>query len=93
MALIGFALLGIALIWFLRKLWVSYTSAGGTDFMMPVFDAALYPPILAAVGLYLVLGYFKVDLSIWVYVAIWFGSTALAAGTIKLAELMGDKPL
>lgn len=94
MALIGgFALLGIAVVWFLRKLWVSYTSAGGTDFAMPVYDAALYPPILTAVGLYLVLRHFEVDLSIWIYVAIWFGATALAAATIKLAELIGDKPL
>jgi hypothetical protein len=60
MAFIGFALLGVAVIWYVRKLYVSYTSAGGTDFMMPVYDAALYPPILAAVGLYLVL--FKADL-------------------------------
>ena len=93
MALIGFALLGVAVIWYLRKLYVSYTSAGGTDFAMPVYDAALYPPILATVGSYLVLGYFEVDLEIWIYVAIWFGSTLFAAGTIKLAELVGDKPL
>ncbi len=93
MALFGFALLGIAVIWYLRKLYVSYSSAGGTDFMMPVYDAALYPPILATVGLYLVLRDFEVDLDIWIYVAIWFGSTLLAAGTIKLAELLGDKPL
>lgn len=93
MALIGFALLGAAVIWYLYKLYVSYTSAGGTDFAMPVYDAALYPPILAAVGLYLVLGHFEVDLHIWIYVAIWFGSAVLVAATIKLAELMGDKPL
>ena len=93
MVLIGFALLAIAVVWYLRKLYVSYTSAGGTDFMMPVYDAALYPPILAAVGLYLVLGYFEVTLAIWIYVGIWFGSALLAAVTIKLVELVGDKPL
>lgn len=93
MALIGFALLGAAVVWYLYKLYVSYSSAGGTDFMLPVFDAALYPPILATVGLYLVLRYFEIDLSIWIYVAIWFGSTILSAVTIKLAELVGDKPL
>ena len=93
MVLIGFAHLAIAVVWYLRKLYVSYTSAGGTDFMMPVYDAALYPPILAAVGLYLVLGYFEVTLAIWIYVGIWFGSALLAAVTIKLVELVGDKPL
>jgi len=93
MAVIGFVLIGAAAIWFLYKLYVSYTSAGGTDFMMPVYDAALYPPILNAVGLYLVLWYFEVDWSFWIFASICLGSAVLAAGTIKLAELVGDKPL
>jgi len=93
MILIGYAMIGVAAIWFLYKLYVSYTSAGGTDFAMPVFDAAMYPPILVAIGFYLVLGAYAVDWSVWIYIGIWFGSTVLAVATIKLAEFLGDKPL
>jgi hypothetical protein len=93
MIFIGYAMIGAAAIWFLYKLYVSYTSAGGTDFALPVFDAALYPPILVAVGLYLVLPAYEVNWSVWIYIAIWVGSTVLAVAAIKLAEFLGDKPL
>lgn len=93
MIVIGFAMIGVATIWFLYKLYISYTSAGGTDFAMPVFDAALYPPILCAVGLYLVLKAYEVTWSVWIYVGIWFGSTVLAVAIIKLAEHLGDREI
>ena len=86
MVLIGFALLAAGVILYLYMLYVSYTSAGGTDFAMPVHKATLFSPILLAVGLYLVLGYFEVVLSIWIYVAIWFGSAVFAWATIELAD-------
>ena len=93
MIFIGGCLLVVAAVWFIRKVHISYTSAGGTDFEMPVFDAAVYPPILTAVGLYLVLSSNDISWSVWIYVAIWAGTTAVAAGVIKLAGVWGDKPL
>ena len=93
MALIGYALIAIAAGWLLYKLYVSYSSAGGTDFAVPVYDAALYPPIMAAVGLYLVMWTADEAWSIWIYLGIWLGATAVCAGLIRLMEELGDQPL
>jgi hypothetical protein len=92
-ALIGYALIAIAAGWLLYKVYVSYTSAGGTDFAMPVYDAALYPPILGTAGLYLVMWGAEDAWSIWIYLAIWLVATLLSAGLIRLMEELGDKPL
>lgn len=91
--ILGYVLMVAAAGWFLYKAVVSYNSAGGTDFAVPVFDAAVYPPIMTAVGLYLVLDHYEIGWSKWIYVAIWLGLTAVAVGAIKLAEEIGDKPL
>ena len=93
MIAIGYALIVIATIWFLYKLYVSYTSAGGTDFQMPVYDAAMYPPIMGAVGLYLVLRVYEVEWPVWAFFAIWIGLTAVFVGAIRGMEELGDRPL
>lgn len=93
MAWLGYLLIGIAVGWIAYKLYVSYTSAGGTDFALPVYDAAYYPPVLLAVGLYFVLSAFQIDWSVWLYVGVWLGSAVLVGVGIKLLELLGDKPL
>jgi hypothetical protein len=42
----GAALIAVAAGWFFYKVYVAYTSAGGTDFAMPIYDAAMYPPMM-----------------------------------------------
>jgi hypothetical protein len=83
----------VAIGWFVYKLYLSYSSAGGTDFMVPVYDAAMYPPVLAVVGLYLVLRAREITWSWWIYVAVWLGLTLLFAGALKIVEEMGDRSL
>jgi hypothetical protein len=89
----GYALLVIAGLWILYKVYVSFSSAGGTQFEVAVYDAAIYPPVIAAVGLYGVLPYHGVECSIWILVGIALGLGAVTAGVIRLAEELGDRPL
>ncbi len=79
--------------WFFYKVYVAYTSAGGTDFAMPIYDAAMYPPIIATIGLYLTLTAQEIEWSVWLYVGTWVGVTLLAVGLLWLMEQLGDKPL
>jgi hypothetical protein len=90
---LGAALLAVAAGWFLYKVYVAYTSAGGTDFAMPIYDAAMYPPIMGTVGLYLIMYHFEHTWSIWIYVGIWVATTLICLGMLWLMEQMGDKPL
>jgi hypothetical protein len=90
---LGYALLGIALIWYLYRLYISFTSAGGTDFMLPVNDAVLYPPIMATLGLFLVLRNREIAWSFWYYAGIWLALAVTFWGTIRLAEELGDREL
>jgi hypothetical protein len=89
----GYILIGVAAIWFLRKLWISFTSAGGTDFAMPIYDAAMYPPVIAVIGLFLVLRAYEIQWSWFIYVGIGIALVLLAVGALKLAEELGDRPL
>jgi hypothetical protein len=91
--IVGYICIAVALIWLCIKLYISYNSAGGTAGMMPVYDAAYYPPILIAFGLYWVLPSFKINWSIWIFVGIWLGVALLFAGAIRLMEELGDKEL
>lgn len=93
MTVIGYLLLVVALGWFLYKLYVSYSSAGGTDFELPVNDGAMFPPVLGVLGLYLALRPFELDWSYWIYVAIWLALTILAWGAIRIGQELGDRPL
>ena len=79
--------------WFFYKVYVAYTSAGGTDFAMPIYDAAMYPPIIGTIGLYLTLTAQEIEWTVWIYVGIWVGVTLLAIGLLWLMEQLGDKPL
>ena len=89
---LAYAAVAVAVSWILLKLYMAYNSAGGTV-MVAVYDAAVYPPILGTVGLYFVLPTHRIDLSPWIYVAIWVVTTVVTAGAIRLMEELGDKPL
>ncbi len=93
MIYIGCPVIVIAVIWLFYKMHLSYHSAGGTNLMDPIYDAAVYPPILMAVGLYLVLGALGYDWPYWYYIGIWALAAALFAGLLKGCMAMGDKPL
>jgi uncharacterized membrane protein len=90
---IGYVLLVVAAGWIAYKMSVSYNSAGGTAFAVPVYDAAIYPPILTAVGLYLVLPSFTIDWSVWIYIAIGLVLVPVVVGAIRLMEEVGDREL
>ena len=93
MAWIGYAMIAIAAIWMLYKMYVSFNSAGGTDFMVPVYDAAVYPPVITCVGIYLVLRAQESSWPFWWYLISWLVLTGLVAGAIRLLEELGDRPL
>jgi len=89
----GLVLIGIALFIFVFKLYVSYTSHGGAQGMVPVLDGAIYPPPIATFGLSL---WFKAaHINLWggwlPYVLIWFVITALAAKAIIAIGNLGEK--
>jgi|GEM_PF-1475243 len=90
---IGYALIVIAIGWIAYKMKVSYNSAGGTAFAEPVYDAAIYPPILTGVGSYLVAPSLGLDWPVWSYIAIALVLVPLVVGAIKLMEELGDKEL
>lgn len=90
---IGCVLIVIAIGWIAYKMNVSYNSAGGTAFAVPVYDAAIYPPILAAVGLYLAAPSLGIAWPVWIYVVIGLVLIPLVVGAIKLMEEVGDKEL
>lgn len=93
MTIAGFALCAVGLIWIFYKLSVSYSSAGGTAYQVPVYDAAVYPPILLAVGTFLIARGMHLGWPIWVPILVWVVGTAAVAGSIKLLEELGDRPL
>jgi hypothetical protein len=88
----GYAAVAVSVLWILYKLYVAYGSCGGTVEVV-VYDAAVYPPILGAVGLYLVLSNHQVQLAFWIYMAIWAVVTAVVVGAIRLMMEIGDRPL
>ncbi len=90
---LGALLLVIAAGYFLYKVYVSYSSAGGTDFELPVNDGAMFPPVMAVAGLYLILNACEIDWAWWVYVAIWLVLTPVAWGVIRLSQEIGDREL
>lgn len=93
MTVLGFVLIGIAVVWLCYKLYVAYHSGGGTSMMVPVYDAAVYPPMMSAFGAYWVVRWLALEWPIWAFIVIWVVTTALAAGAIRLAEELGDRPL
>lgn len=92
MEVIGLLCIALAAIWILYKLYLAYNSAGGTV-MVAVYDAAIFPPILAVLGLYLTLRAFDINYSLWIYPAICIGIGVLVIIGIKVAEEIGDGPL
>jgi hypothetical protein len=92
-SIVGYLLILSGAIWFGYKLYLSYSSAGGTDFMLPVYDGAIYPPMLAAFGLYWVLRGLEIEWSYWAYVGLWLGLSVLAGAAIWLSEEIGDRTL
>jgi len=92
MTIIGWILIVVAALWLIYKVYLAYQSSGGR-MVVTVYDAAVYPPLMVAAGLFWVLPTFGVNLSIWIYIGIAAGLVILAAGCIKIAEEIGDRPL
>lgn len=92
MTIVGYACIVVAVIWILYKIQLAYKSQGGR-MVVTVYDAAFYPPPLAAIGLYLARESIGIDWAIWVFILLALGAAVLVAGAIKLAEEMGDRPL
>ena len=90
MTLFGYLCSFVAVAWIIYKVYVAYTSFGGTT-MATVYDAAMYAPILGVFGLYWVLKSFAIDFTIWIYLALWVGVATFVALAIRLAENMGDR--
>ena len=92
MIIVGYICIAIAVVWFLFKAYVAYSSVGDT--LGTVYkDAALYPPILTAFGLYWVLPTFDINWSIWIFLGIWLGLAPLVYGALWLMVELGDKEL
>jgi hypothetical protein len=89
----GCLLIVVAAGWLGYKMYLSYHSAGGTNLMDPIYDAAVYPPIITAIGLFCVLHSLSIKWYVWVYVLIWLGLTGLFAAVLRLSQELGDKPL
>ena len=92
MIVLGYALLVIATLYYLFRLRTAFTSAGGTIDVV-TRDAVLFAPIIASLGLFLVLRTYEIHWSPWAYVGVWFGLAAIFWGTILLAQELGDREL
>ena len=93
MLALGIGLIAIAIAWLLYKTILAFNSAGGTDMMLVVYDAAVYPPILATVGVYLLAQSRQLGWPLWSFLILWPVLIAVAAGTIRLSEEIGDRRL
>ena len=67
MLIFGGILIGVAALWILYKVYVSYSSGGGTAFEVPVYDAAIYPPVMSTGGLFLVQQNLDATWPVWAY--------------------------
>ena len=92
MEVIGYCCFALAAIWILYKLYLAYNSAGGTV-MVTVYDAAMFPPLIAVAGLFCTFRAFDIHCPIWIYPAIVVGIGVLVVIGIKVAEEIGDRPL
>jgi 1,4-dihydroxy-2-naphthoate octaprenyltransferase len=90
MTIIGYICVGIAVVWILHKIRVSYLSFGGTV-MVTVYDAAIFPPIIGAFGLFWALPSLGVDFPLWAYVALGLAAAVLVAIAVRVAEEFGDR--
>lgn len=89
MTIIGYLCVIIAVVWILHKVRVSYLSFGGTV-MVSVYDAAIFPPLIGAFGLYWVLPTLGFELPIWAFAIIGIGVAVLVAIGVRVAEELGD---
>jgi hypothetical protein len=90
--IVGYICIAIAVVWFIVKAYVAYSSVGDT--LGTVYkDAALYPPILTAFGLFLVLPTLEINWPWWIFLGLWLGSAALAWGALWGMVELGDKEL
>jgi hypothetical protein len=92
MVALGSVCIAVAAIWILFRWYLAYNSAGGTV-VVTVYDAAIYPPPLLALGLYFLLPTFGINWAIWVFVVICLATGGLVAAGIRIAEEVGDRPL
>jgi len=93
MLAIGIGLIVLAAAWLLYKTCLAFNSGGGTDMMLVVYDAAVYPPLLATIGAYLLVQTRQLNWPLWSYLLLWLGLTAAAAGLIRVSEEIGDRRL
>lgn len=89
--LFGLAFIGAALLYFLFKLYVSYTSEGGAIGMTPVLDGAIFPPLLATFGLSLLHFAKCAGMGDWIYILLWIAMTVFGFWAISYVGHLGRK--
>jgi len=89
MTIVGYACLVIAVVWVVYKVRLSYMSFGGTV-MVTVYDAAFFPPVIGAFGLYFVGKSLGFEFPIWAYCVLAPVVGVLVGIAIRLAEELGD---
>ncbi len=89
---IGYALLVVGVMYIAYRMRTAYTSAGGTVDVI-TRDAAVFAPILIAVGLWLVLPAWGVEWPWWGFVLTGLGLFPAILVTNYLMQELGDKEL
>ena len=84
---IGYGLIAVAAGWFLHRLWSSFSSALDYDFNP--YAAAIIPPVLGVVGLFLVLRSYDFNWPLWLYLIIWAALTAAVSAAVWAADRFG----
>lgn len=88
---VGLVFVGISLLIFIFKLYVSYDTEGGSIGMVPVLDGAVFSPLFATYGLFM-WGFAKrVGMGDWIYFAFWLFTTLFAFWAICYAGKRGER--
>lgn len=87
----GLLFVVLAVLLFVGKLQVSYTTNGGSLGMVPVLDGAVFPPIFATFGLVMFKFAERIGIEEWFYFAFWVIATLLAFWAIGYAGKLGER--
>jgi hypothetical protein len=81
----GLGLIAFSLLYIAMKTYVSYSSSGGQDGGVPLYDGCLAPPYVATLGICACMEAWRIRWPIWAYVLIWFVITILSFLLINFA--------